>query len=162
MIIFFYGASAIPMSYVFSFMADTPASGFTILTVLTVLAGVMAPVGVWILRLFGEINGTKALIIASDVVRYIFTLFPAFPLSRMIMAIVQVEGKNNLCVNGVENDTLFSMCEMFTLRPETLLQGAARPYSQCCDARFLGTEDYAVCGQNFTIGPLTIDVRSTL
>ncbi len=78
------------MSYVFSFTTKTASTGFAMVIVINILAGSIATTGVWLLRLFGSYNDSSGLLIASDVVRYIFVVVPAFPFSRSIMALVQV------------------------------------------------------------------------
>ncbi|TRY70235.1 hypothetical protein TCAL_12705 [Tigriopus californicus] len=101
-----FGLGSVPMAYVFSYTCESAASGFALLIILNVLSGAIGPTGVWILRFFGDYNDTRGLVIASDVIRYIFTLFPAFPMSRSIMALVQIQEKNNLCDIGIKTDTL--------------------------------------------------------
>ena len=54
------------------------------------LAGAIAPVVVYLLRVFGDMNGETSLQIASEVIRYIMVPFPTFPMARGIMALVQV------------------------------------------------------------------------
>ena len=56
----------------------------------TFFPGSIAPVAVWFLRLAGEYDDKSGLISASEVIRYIFTLFPAFPFARSVMALSQV------------------------------------------------------------------------
>lgn len=52
--------------------------------------GAIAPVVVYLLRIFGDLNDISSLQIASDVIRYIMVPFPTFPMARSIMALVQV------------------------------------------------------------------------
>eukprot|EP00095_Tigriopus_kingsejongensis_P011912 maker-scaffold111_size354240-snap-gene-2.29 protein:Tk11912 transcript:maker-scaffold111_size354240-snap-gene-2.29-mRNA-1 annotation:"atp-binding cassette sub-family a member 3" len=150
-----FGLASVPMSYVFSFTCETAASGFALLIILNILSGAIGPTGVWILRFFGDYNGTSGLIIASDVIRYIFTLFPAFPLARSIMALVQIQESNNLCETGIQRDTLEAWCSLFRVKPETLLSEANRKYAQCCQTPYVN-ETMVVCGRNFTLGTLPI------
>jgi hypothetical protein len=48
---------------------------------------------------------------------------------------------------------------MFSSRPELLVVEANHQYAQCCKSDIVG-ENYAVCGKNFTVGPIEeIQVR---
>merc|ERR1719334_2638152 len=48
LITFFHGIPAILMAYLFSFWAKTPASGFSVMTILGVISGLIATTAVWI------------------------------------------------------------------------------------------------------------------
>ena len=85
--------SPIPMSYVLSFLTETSASGFALLSILNIITGAIAPVVVYLLNFFGEVNDISSLLIASDVIRYIMVPFPSFPMARAIMALIQVGNK---------------------------------------------------------------------
>ena len=45
-----YGLSSIPFSYVVSFLASTPAAGFTMIIIVNVLAGCIAPIAAYVLK----------------------------------------------------------------------------------------------------------------
>ena len=93
LILFLNGAASIPMSYVLSFLTETSASGFALLSILNIITGAIAPVVVYLLNFFGEVNDISSLLIASDVIRYIMVPFPSFPMARAIMALIQVGNK---------------------------------------------------------------------
>ena len=50
LIMIMYGLSSIPFSYVVSFLAKTPAAGFTMIIIVNVLAGCIAPIAAYILK----------------------------------------------------------------------------------------------------------------
>jgi hypothetical protein len=49
---------------------------------------------VWVLALLGE--GNESLELASNIVRYLFTFIPSFPMVRSIMAIAQVKNQSSV------------------------------------------------------------------
>ena len=50
LIIILYGMSTIPFSYIVSFLAKTPASGFTMSIIVNILAGCIAPIAAYVLK----------------------------------------------------------------------------------------------------------------
>ena len=52
------------------------------------LAGSIAPIAVWLLATLGK--DSDGLLLASEIVRYLFTILPPFPMVRSLMAIAQV------------------------------------------------------------------------
>jgi hypothetical protein len=50
LIVIMYGISTIPFSYIVSFLAKTPASGFTMSIIVNILAGCIAPIAAYILK----------------------------------------------------------------------------------------------------------------
>lgn len=109
------------MAYVFSHTCESAASGFALLIILNVLSGAIGPTGVWILRFFGDYNDTIGLVIASDVIRYIFTLFPAFPMSRAIMALVQVRASiSMLGLHYLKRIDYKLLCALFRSKRRTI------------------------------------------
>ena len=133
-IILMFGLSAIPFTYLLSFMAKTQANGFTISIMINILAGerclcykieidnspvllagCIAPVTVWVLRSIGEAPGAAAgLVIASDAVRYIFSFVPSYSLAFAILGLVNTQSQNNVCLNNVDSDTLKDLCAELT------------------------------------------------
>lgn len=53
-IMIMYGLSAIPFAYIISFLAKSPASGFTLFIVISILSGCIAPIAAYILRGIGQ------------------------------------------------------------------------------------------------------------
>ena len=50
LIMIMFGFCAIPFSYIVSFLANSPASGFTILQIVNILAGCIAPIAAYVLK----------------------------------------------------------------------------------------------------------------
>ena len=50
LVMIMFGFSAIPFSYIVSFLANSPASGFTILQIVNILAGCIAPIAAYVLK----------------------------------------------------------------------------------------------------------------
>lgn len=142
-----HGLSAIPLSYVVSFLAKSPAAGFARLIILNILAGCIAPIAVFILRAIGDgPGGEHGLVVASDIVRYIFSFIPSFSLARSLISLVQLQNRNNLCVTNVDEATLTQICTLVTETPAYIfLNPSVRNYVQCCDAQFV-PENIACCG----------------
>jgi len=147
-IIILLGSFGTPFSYVFSFMANNAASGFALLIIINILAGCIAPTAVFMLRDFGSQFDSQTLIEASDIVRWIFNWFPIFPFTRALMAITTVQEANNLCVAGIQRETLQFICKKYTEVPELIL--ANKQYVQCCMDDLVDPQ-YAICGKNITV-----------
>ncbi len=146
---FMHGFAAIPFVYLISFYASSPASGFTILLVLNVIGGLIAPITTWLMRQFGEPQweiGKKTLVTISDLVRHIFSFIPSFPYARGILGLVQVQNENNVCLTGVSSKTLFELCTEFRDDPADLaneLQGSKAAYIKCCEPPYV---NFTTCG----------------
>jgi len=136
-IIILLGMFGTLFSYVFSFLADSSASGFASLIVLNILAGTIAPTGVIILRQLGSTSDT--LLMVSDIVRWLFNWFPIFPFTRALMAIISVQESNNLCSSGIELDTLINICQTFKEKPMTMAMNPG--YIKCCIGDVVGEEN---------------------
>jgi len=136
-------------SYVFSFLAKTSASGYSALIVVNILAGIIAPTGVIILRSLG--GGDKTLVMISDIVRWLFNWIPIFPFTKALMAIISVQESNNLCTNSVELDTLVFICKGLIDKPQALIASQSlQKIAQCCMPHLVGPENQA-CDKNLTI-----------
>ena len=156
-ILFLFALSGIPMSYFFSFTTKHPASGFALLIVLSILSGSIGTVLVWTLRIFGDLNDNKNLNIASECLRYVFTWFPPFPMTRAVMALVQIQEENTLCTTGVSPETLTAICTLFVDKPELLYSEQNREYAVCCKEPYVD-EVYQVCDVDMSVGGFDIPV----
>ena len=107
-----------------------------------IFPGCIAPIAVYLLRKFGDGNGASdGLIIASDAVRYIFSFIPYYSISFSLLAMVNVQTHNNVCVNNVDSNTLTNICQRAKsgqITPEL------RSYIQCCSTEYV-SEDLAIC-----------------
>eukprot|EP00092_Neocalanus_flemingeri_P060351 GFUD01072319.1.p1 GENE.GFUD01072319.1~~GFUD01072319.1.p1 ORF type:complete len:1563 (-),score=388.51 GFUD01072319.1:54-4385(-) len=144
------GSFGTPFSYVFSFLANNAASGFAFLIIINILAGCIAPTAVFMLRDFGSQFDSQTLVDVSDIVRWIFNWFPIFPFTRALMAITTVQEANNLCVAGIQRETLEYICQKYSEIPQLIL--ANKQYVQCCMEDLVDPK-YAICGKNITVGP---------
>ncbi len=107
------------------------------------ISGAIAPIATWLLYMFGDTEGgNHALVIASDCVRYIFSFIPAFPLSRGIVALVQVQNENTLCTTQVEPGFLNEVCNFLH---NDIYQLANYPqlvsYIRCCQEPYVNVTD---------------------
>ena len=72
LIIILYGMSTIPFSYIVSFLAKTPASGFTMSIIVNILAGCIAPIAAYVLK--GNLTFSYIIIRVIDEVSILFCL----------------------------------------------------------------------------------------
>ena len=94
-------------------------------------------------------GGNKALYIASDWIRYIFSTIPSFPLSRSIIALVQVQNQNNICTAQVDPDFLNQVCVLAKDDPMQFMNNQnLLAYIQCCQSPYV---NFTLCGTNTTI-----------
>merc|ERR1719192_2468977 len=141
------GVCGTPFSYVFSFLANNPASGFAFLIIVNILAGCIAPTAVFMLRDYGAQFDSETLVNYSDIVRWIFNWFPIFPFARSLMAITTVQQANNLCELGIERETLVELCKNFKQIPQLIKFSSS---AECCLPALVPPE-FAICGKNLTM-----------
>eukprot|EP00095_Tigriopus_kingsejongensis_P007156 snap_masked-scaffold285_size222332-processed-gene-1.2 protein:Tk07156 transcript:snap_masked-scaffold285_size222332-processed-gene-1.2-mRNA-1 annotation:"atp-binding cassette sub-family a member 1-like" len=91
------------------------------------------------------------LALISDVLRYTISLYPAMPMTRALMAIVQVSEENGRCVNNIPTNTLNAVCKTFSDAPALIdpVQGwqLNLNVAACCDEKFLTDPSNAICGR---------------
>ena len=104
--------------------------------------GCIAPIAVYLLRKFGDAeDASDGLIIASDAVRYIFSFIPYYSISFSLLAMVNVQTHNNVCINNVDSTTLTNICQR---AKNGEIANELRSYIQCCSTEYV-SEDLAIC-----------------
>ena len=107
-----------------------------------IFLGCIAPIAVYLLRKFGDANGASdGLIIASDAVRYIFSFIPYYSISFSLLAMVNVQTHNNVCVTNVDSNTLTNICQR---AKNWEITNELRSYIRCCSTEYV-SEDLAIC-----------------
>nr|XP_045609701.1 phospholipid-transporting ATPase ABCA3-like isoform X2 [Procambarus clarkii] len=101
-----YGWASIPMAYVFSFPFQTAASGFAVLALVNIVAGMIITTAVWALNLSAQ----PSLLILSDALNWAVSLIPTFPASMGFMHLVNTSAYNSQCdlFNATVKDELCS------------------------------------------------------
>nr|XP_027231595.1 ATP-binding cassette sub-family A member 1-like [Penaeus vannamei] len=125
-----YGWGSIPLSYVFSFLFKTAASGFAILTLINIVAGQMLSLVVYILSMTG-VSGAET---AGDVLHWISSIIPTYPVSVAFRHLVQTSVQNSFCDKFDANMTA-QLCALLAITDRK------NDFVQCCPA---------VCGRNNT------------
>lgn len=123
-----YGWSSIPLSYVFSFLFKTAASGFAILTLINIIAGQMLSMVVYVLSMTG-VSGAET---AGDVLHWISSIIPTYPVSIAFRHLVQTSVKNSFCDTFDTNMTA-QLCTLLAISDRK------NDFVQCCPG---------VCGRN--------------
>ncbi|XP_018027772.1 phospholipid-transporting ATPase ABCA1 [Hyalella azteca] len=88
-----YGWSALPMAYLFSFPFSSAASGFAILALFNIVAGMVVSIATYALD-YSEQPGLMTL---SDVLSSVFSLIPSYPVSQGFLNLVQMSSYNTQC-----------------------------------------------------------------
>ncbi|XP_047471049.1 phospholipid-transporting ATPase ABCA1-like [Penaeus chinensis] len=125
-----YGWGSIPLSYVFSFLFKTAASGFAILTLINIVAGQMLSLVVYVLGMTG-VSGAET---AGDVLHWISSIIPTYPVSVAFRHLVQTSVKNSFCDTFDANITA-QLCAILAITDRK------NDFVQCCPG---------VCGRNNT------------
>ena len=91
-------------------------------------------------------GASTGLLVASDIVRYIFSFIPSYSFSFSLMALTNVQTVNNVCINNVDPNTLKDICQTakdvypkFWLIPQNYYN-----YITCCTEEYV-PNDIAVC-----------------
>ena len=121
-ILFMYGWCSIPMAYLFSFAFSTAASGFGILTLLNIVAGMIMPFAVWGLN----ISEQPGLVTASEVLGNVSSLFPSYPVWWSFKQFLDTSTYNTQC-DIIDDSAVESLCRTLTLFDMT-----DSPYFPCC------------------------------
>ena len=109
-----------------------------------IFLGCIAPIAVYLLRKFGDApdgSASEGLIIASDAVRYIFSFIPYYSISFSLLAMVNVQTHNNVCINNVDSNTLTNICQR---AKNGEIANDLLPYIPCCSTEYV-SEDLAIC-----------------
>ena len=142
-------------------------SAYSILIISTIVTGVVGPLATFFLRLFYNPDSSTDLALISDIVRFIFTwLGPFFPFGRSFLGwisvcidleyipqstfVLQIQEKNNRCVNQVTLDQLERICKLFTEAPDSYFGNPVNQNNNdtaaCCDTKWGVSEEYSICG----------------
>ncbi|KAG0730576.1 ATP-binding cassette sub-family A member 3 [Chionoecetes opilio] len=100
LLLLLYGWGSIPLAYVFSFFFQTAAAGFAVLTLISIVAGMIITTAVWAL----ELSKQPDLLIVSDVLKWITSFLPAYPSSMGFEHMVSTSVYNAQC--DLFNETL--------------------------------------------------------
>ena len=113
------GLAGIPWSYILSFPVKSASSAFTIITITSLVTGVVAPLATYFLRLFNGASKTNLALI-SDIVRYIFSWSgPFFPLGRALLGFINTQETNTRCANEIKDYQLQYVCQLFVSNPDS-------------------------------------------
>ncbi|XP_063859615.1 phospholipid-transporting ATPase ABCA3-like isoform X2 [Scylla paramamosain] len=121
LLLLLYGWGSIPLAYLLSFPFQTPAAGFAVLTFICIVAGQLMPVVVAGLRLAHE----PSLDLASDIIHWISSLIPAYPVADGFSKIVTTSIHNTKC-DKFDSATTLELCVVL------FLSNNASEFLQCC------------------------------
>ncbi|XP_069191601.1 LOW QUALITY PROTEIN: phospholipid-transporting ATPase ABCA3 [Procambarus clarkii] len=116
-----YGWASIPMAYVFSFPFQTAASGFAVLALVNIVAGQLMTVIVWGLRA-ADVAGLTT---ASDIIYWVTSVIPSFPVSMAFSHVVRVSVHNDKC-NQFNETVTKDLCKTLSLFAPT------NDFMECC------------------------------
>ena len=88
-------------------------------------------------------DAVKGLELGGDIVRYLFSIFPVFDLSYSLIGLSNTQSVNNLCLNYVDNQTLYMVCEQ--LKENPLGDKGLLIYLQCCGEPYVMVRSIAMC-----------------
>ena len=160
---FLYGIAGTLFSYLFTFSFKTSATGFAAVIVINLFSAWIMAILTYTLRL----GKTDGLILASDILRYIFSPLAIFTYARGLLDLIdvriywllsneltcllisptfQVADGNNICYNILDPDALAKLCQSFIDKPEGLaISSTNRLVAGCCQEPFVPA-DVTVCG----------------
>ncbi|XP_045131214.1 phospholipid-transporting ATPase ABCA1-like isoform X1 [Portunus trituberculatus] len=93
LLLLLYGWGSIPLAYVFSFFFQTAAAGFAVLTLISIVAGMIITIAVWAL----DLSNQPDLLILSDALHWITSILPAYPASMGFKHMVNTSDFNTQC-----------------------------------------------------------------
>ncbi|XP_050094334.1 phospholipid-transporting ATPase ABCA1-like isoform X1 [Anopheles aquasalis] len=97
LVLLFYAFASLPVTYLFAYLFNVPATGFVKMMLLNVLSGTIFFTAVSLLR-FPDIDLDNV----ADVLEWIFMFFPSFVLTQTMNALNQVGNREVLCERACE------------------------------------------------------------
>ena len=161
MVFVLYGIGALLMAYIFSTIGKSVASGVVWYVVVSLFMGIVIPLIVYTMNLYGlqELNRKwweaaswdrwDTIKVGSVALRAVLGIFPPVAASRAVMTIVQTQETNNVCSNNIALDALANMCGFLAKEPYFGHSKFDYFYrmTQCCEKPFIQKEEDTICGK---------------
>lgn len=124
LLLLMYGWGSIPLSYLFSFPFHTSAAGFAVLTFICLVSGQVITAVVGGLRLADQYS----LDLASDIIHWVASLIPAYPVADGFSRIVKTSVHNTKCdVFDTDSTDAFCLTLYYQMRDSDFMQCCLNP-----------------------------------